>query len=55
MTDFTGVAGQLQWDLTGDLGFLITADTNGDKASDFSLQIYAAPAFGTVESWDFIL
>jgi hypothetical protein len=49
------VAGQLQWDQTAPTGFLIQGDVNGDGAADFSLQIYAAPGFGQVQSWDFIL
>jgi Ca2+-binding RTX toxin-like protein len=52
---FTKVAGQLQWDQTAATGYLIQGDVNGDGAADFSLQIYAAPNFGTIHSWDFIL
>jgi Ca2+-binding RTX toxin-like protein len=55
VASFTGVAGQLQWDQTAPTGFLIQGDVNGDGAADFSLQIYAAPGFGSVQSWDFIL
>jgi Ca2+-binding RTX toxin-like protein len=55
VANFTGAAGQLQWDQTAPTGFLIQGDINGDGAADFSLQIYAAPGFGTVQSWDFIL
>jgi serralysin len=52
---FTGIGGQLQWDQTAPSGFLIQGDVNGDGGADFSLQLYAAPGFGTVQSWDFIL
>ena len=36
-------------------GYLVTADVNGDKVADFSLQIYGAPALDKIYSWDFIL
>ncbi|WOH48860.1 calcium-binding protein [Bradyrhizobium sp. sBnM-33] len=65
---FTGVAGQLQWDLTnisptGVKGYLVQGDINGDAAADFSLQIYTAPtnnlpggsAGWNLAAWDFIL
>jgi Ca2+-binding RTX toxin-like protein len=55
VANFTGVAGQLQWDLTDVNAFLIYGDVNGDGGADFSLRIYAAPGFGQVQSWDFIL
>ena len=45
---FTGVAGQLQWDLTGVSStgvksYRVAVDVNGDAAADFSLQIYTSP------------
>ncbi|WFU66861.1 MULTISPECIES: calcium-binding protein [Bradyrhizobium] len=48
VANFTGVAGQLQWDLTnisstGVKGYLVQGDANGDGVADFSLQIYTAP------------
>ncbi|WP_213253083.1 hypothetical protein [Bradyrhizobium sp. sBnM-33] len=65
---FTGVAGQLQWDLTnisstGVKGYLVQGDINGDAAADFSLQIYTSPtnnlpggsAGWNLAAWDFIL
>src|SRR6185436_4741977 len=52
---FSNVAGQLQWDKTAPTGYLVQGDVNGDGAADFSLQIYAAPNFGTIHGWDFIL
>jgi Ca2+-binding RTX toxin-like protein len=65
---FTGVAGQLQWDLTnisptGVKGYLVQGDVNGDAAPDFSLQIYTSPtnnlpdgsAGWNLAAWDFIL
>jgi Ca2+-binding RTX toxin-like protein len=55
VTNFTHVAGQLQWDKTAPTGYLVSGDVNGDGVADFSLQIYAAPGFGTIHSWDFIL
>jgi serralysin len=53
--NFTHVAGQLEWTQTAPTGYLIQGDTNGDGAADFSLQIYAAPGFGTIHGWDFML
>jgi Ca2+-binding RTX toxin-like protein len=53
--NFTGVAGQLQWDKTAATGYLVSGDVNGDAVADFSIQIYAAPTFGTIHAWDFIL
>jgi Ca2+-binding RTX toxin-like protein len=53
--NFTGVAGQLQWDQTAPTGYLVTGDLNGDRVADFSVQLYAAPTFGTLHAWDFIL
>jgi Ca2+-binding RTX toxin-like protein len=53
--NFSGAAGQLQWDQTAPTGYLVSGDVNGDGAADFSLQIYAAPNFGTIHGWDFIL
>jgi Ca2+-binding RTX toxin-like protein len=53
--NFSGAAGQLQWDQTAPTGYLVSGDVNGDGAADFSLQIYAAPGFGTIHGWDFIL
>ncbi|WFU66718.1 calcium-binding protein [Bradyrhizobium brasilense] len=65
---FSGVAGQLQWDLTGVSatgvkGYLVQGDVNGDSFADFSLQIYTSPTAnlpGGVDGWhlaafDFIL
>ena len=52
---FTHVAGQLQWDQTAPTGYLIQADLTGNGHADFSIQIYAAPGFGTIQGWDFIL
>ncbi|WOH48857.1 calcium-binding protein [Bradyrhizobium sp. sBnM-33] len=65
---FTGVAGQLQWDLTntsptGVKGYLVQGDVNGDAAADFSLQIYTSPtnnlpggsAGWNLAAWDFVL
>ncbi|WOH48417.1 calcium-binding protein [Bradyrhizobium sp. sBnM-33] len=48
VSDFTGAAGQLQWDLTGVSptgvkGYLLQGDVNGDCAADFSFQIYTSP------------
>jgi Ca2+-binding RTX toxin-like protein len=55
VTNFTRVAGQLQWDQTAPAGWLVTGDVNGDGVADFSLQIYASTAFGHPYAWDFIL
>jgi Ca2+-binding RTX toxin-like protein len=65
---FTGVAGQLQWDLTnvsstGVKGYLVQGDVNGDSHADFSLQIYTSPtaslaggpANWNLAAWDFVL
>jgi Ca2+-binding RTX toxin-like protein len=54
-TNFTRVAGQLQWDQTAPAGWLVQGDLNGDGAADFSVQIYASTAFGHPYAWDFIL
>ncbi|MGY4178377.1 Ca2+-binding RTX toxin-like protein [Bradyrhizobium sp. USDA 4518] len=66
--NFTGVAGQLQWDLTnisstGVKGYLVQGDVNGDAVADFSLQIYTAPtqhlpggpSAWTLAAFDFVL
>ncbi|MGY4178389.1 Ca2+-binding RTX toxin-like protein [Bradyrhizobium sp. USDA 4518] len=66
--NFSHVAGQLQWDLTGVSatgvkGYLVQGDVNGDAIADFSLQIYTSPTAnlpGGVDGWhlaafDFIL
>jgi hypothetical protein len=52
---FSGVAGQLQWDQTGDTAFLVQADVDGDGVADFSLQIYGAPGYTEVQAGDFVL
>lgn len=57
---FSGRAGELTTLRTTAAGahlpaFLLQADVNGDKFSDFSLQIYASPGFDKLYSWDFVL
>lgn len=65
---FSGVAGQLRFDAggvspTGVKTFIIFADTNGDGAADFGIQLYTAPtaaapggpAAWSLQSWDFLL
>ena len=47
VSNFTGVAGELQWDLTnisstGVKGYLVQGDVNGDGAADFSLECHFA-------------
>ncbi|GEO18204.1 putative Ig domain-containing protein [Microvirga aerophila] len=39
VTNFTGAAGQLQWDRTGTTSYQVTADVNGDAIADFMLSI----------------
>jgi Ca2+-binding RTX toxin-like protein len=51
--DFTGSAGQLQWDRLSSDSFLVTADVNGDSSADFSLQINGVVA--DLFASDFIL
>jgi Ca2+-binding RTX toxin-like protein len=55
VTNFTRAAGQLQWDQIATNSWLVTADVNGDAVADFSLNLYSAPGFGQLQSWDFIL
>lgn len=65
---FSGVSGQLRFDMTnisptGVKAYTVYGDVNGDRAADFSLQIYTAPTTDrtgqpqtwNLASWDFIL
>ena len=38
VSEFTGSAGQLQWDATSS-GFLVSGDVDGDETADFSIQV----------------
>jgi Ca2+-binding RTX toxin-like protein len=38
VADFTGAAGELQWDRTSS-GFLVSADVDGDAVADFSIHV----------------
>jgi len=52
VSDFTGSAGELQWDKTS-WGFIVSGDVNGDARADFALSVktgLAAP-----HSYDFML
>jgi serralysin len=53
--NFTGVAGQLQWDQTGAFSFLVSADLTGDTVADFSLQLDVGAGFNQVLASDFVL
>jgi Ca2+-binding RTX toxin-like protein len=55
VTNFTGQAGQVQFDVVAANSFLITADVNGDSVADFSLNLFTSPGFGTLQAFDFIL
>jgi hypothetical protein len=55
VTNFTHVAGQLQYDQVATNSWYISGDVNGDAVADFSLNVYSAPGFGQLHSWDFIL
>jgi Ca2+-binding RTX toxin-like protein len=62
---FTGAAGQLRFDLnniaaSGVRSYTVYADVDGNRAADWSLQIYTAPVSLTpgdwsLAAWDFIL
>ncbi len=65
---FAGVSGQLRFDMTnisstGVKAYTVSGDVNGDRAADFSVQIFTSPTAdrpGQAEtwnlfSWDFIL
>jgi hypothetical protein len=52
---FTGVAGEVQWDQTGASSFLVQGDMTGDGVAEFSIQINVSVGFGTIHNWDFIL
>jgi Ca2+-binding RTX toxin-like protein len=53
--NFSGQAGQLQWDQVATNSWFVSADVNGDGGAEFSLNIYTSPGFGQLQSWDFIL
>jgi serralysin len=57
VTDFTGHAGELQWDSTGPSSYVVTADVNGDRLADFALQITipGEPRLVLLQATDFIL
>ena len=59
VSTFTGVAGQLCVAKTSDTatvdGYLVTADVNGDRIVDFSLQIYGAPSLDKLYASDFFV
>jgi Ca2+-binding RTX toxin-like protein len=55
VTNFTHAAGQLQWDQVATNAWYVSGDVNGDAVADFSLNVYSAPGFGQLQSWDFIL
>jgi Ca2+-binding RTX toxin-like protein len=55
VANFTGNAGQLQFDQVATNSWFVSADVNGDGSAEFSLNIYSAPGFGQLQSWDFIL
>jgi Ca2+-binding RTX toxin-like protein len=50
--DFTGVAGQLQWDKTSS-GFVVTGDVNGDAIADFAVQVNTS--LSALHRFDFVL
>jgi lysophospholipase L1-like esterase len=52
VADFTGAAGQLQWDETS-WGFIVTGDINGDVQADFALSVKTGLA--ALHSYDFML
>jgi serralysin len=53
--DFTGHAGELQWDSNGSDIFTITADVNGDKIPDFAVQVYHLSSMTQLTAADFYL
>jgi Ca2+-binding RTX toxin-like protein len=53
--NFTGHAGEVQFDQLATNSFLIQADVDGDGQADFSLSLSTAPGFGTVHASDFVL
>jgi Ca2+-binding RTX toxin-like protein len=55
VASFSGAAGQLQYDQVATNSWFVSADVNGDGASDFSLNIYTSSGFGQLQGWDFIL
>jgi Ca2+-binding RTX toxin-like protein len=65
---FSGVSGQLRFDMTnisptGVKAYTVWGDVDGDRAADFSLQIYTAPTADrpgqpqgwNLFAWDFVL
>lgn len=67
-TAFSGVSGQLRFDMTnisvtGVKAYTVYGDVNGDRAADFSLQIFTSPTSDrtgqpqtwNLFAWDFIL
>ena len=51
VSDFTGEAGQLQWDkITG--GYIVSGDVNGDGTADFSIRVNGS---FDIRATDFIL
>jgi Ca2+-binding RTX toxin-like protein len=53
--DFTGQAGELQFDQLAANSFLVTADVDGDAVADFALDIHTVAGFGDLRASDFIL
>lgn len=50
--DFTGLAGEVQWDKAA-TGFTISGDINGDSRADFSVQVNTS--LKKINSFDFVL
>lgn len=54
--EFTGVAGQLQWDRGEGRTLLVSGDVNGDRIADFAIQVNAAGFVPpTLHASDFLL
>jgi Ca2+-binding RTX toxin-like protein len=55
VADFTGHAGEVQWDVVNTTEFCVTADVNGDKIADFMLELDHLSGLTSLTSADFLL
>jgi serralysin len=53
--DFTGQAGQVQWDVWDANTFRVSADVNGDKVADFGIDVDHVSSMTKLTSYDFYL
>jgi Ca2+-binding RTX toxin-like protein len=55
VSNFTGNAGEVQFDQLTATSFLVTADVNGDAVADFALNLHTVAGSGALQGSDFIL